>query len=83
MACPICDHALQRLEGSPAWFWCPRCGTICHVPLPALPEMNACVPMLVTRCREFEKHHILLNSYKAAWRQTGIAESINLPEDRP
>lgn len=30
MACPTCDHTLQRVnEGvSPVTFWCPRCGTI-------------------------------------------------------
>lgn len=30
MACPVCDHTVQRVnEGcSPVVFWCPRCGTI-------------------------------------------------------
>ena len=29
MACPICDHTIQRIDGElPRAFYCPRCGTI-------------------------------------------------------
>lgn len=31
MACPTCDHTMQRVGGgdeSPIVFWCPRCGTL-------------------------------------------------------
>jgi hypothetical protein len=39
------------------------------------------VPSLVKRCRQFEKQE--RDIAELPWRALGIAEAINLPEDRP
>lgn len=28
MACPVCDHTMQHVNGTARVFWCPRCGTL-------------------------------------------------------
>ncbi len=81
MACPTCGHTMHRIVER--HFWCPRCGSLLAMRVPGMPDMDVSVPSLVERCREFQEHNILLNSYKAAWRQTGIQEAISLPEGRP
>ena len=76
MACPTCSHTMQNLglEMNRA-FWCPRCGTLSfgdgrHVETPALVE----------RCQQFGQ--TLGPSWFSLWKQFGIAESINIPEER-
>jgi hypothetical protein len=88
MSCPTCDHTMRLVsegEVGQRCYWCPRCGTIKNgaatVPL-AISMVQE--PMLVERCREFEteveaRHDARLSF---AWGFTGIAESINLPENR-
>ena len=87
MACPTCDHTMQRLNGdvNMFYFWCPRCGTLVEN---SRGELTQEAPKLVNRCREFEA-----SCYQASgWRDTshykrwvsiGIAESINVPTERP
>jgi len=84
MACDTCGHTMHsmgcRTTDLP-FFWCPRCGTIktCDavVGVPALPE----------RCRRFrdlaENGMGLSPASAALWHRLGIAEAINLPQDRP
>lgn len=90
MPCPTCDHTLQAVTadvpavGGRPVFWCPRCGTLCHG--------NDCeAPKLVERCREWEvalwgclaEIPISPEVLKEQWHRVGIAESINLPGNRP
>ncbi len=28
MACPVCDHTMQKISDGPRVFWCPRCGSL-------------------------------------------------------
>ena len=28
MACPVCSHTMQHVNGTSRVFWCPRCGTL-------------------------------------------------------
>ena len=72
MACSTCSHSMQSLGNQ--CFWCPRCGTIRQY-------TDLCVPSLVDRCRELSTI-IDSNWIKAKWHTIGIAESINLPENR-
>lgn len=73
MACPTCGHTLHKVVYG--IFWCPRCGTLMQK------EGEAEVPKLVERCRTFGGC-ILNPSTLNEWRVLGIAESINLPENR-
>jgi hypothetical protein len=79
MACLTCGHALMTLD---VWDWCPRCGTV-----QTITGLDPMRPCLVERCRKFEEEHNGTASFDAevheALRRLGIAESINLPENRP
>lgn len=89
MPCPTCSHTMYGMGEVPAvggnpLFWCPRCGTIQSVD-PGLGTLISETPKLVERCRTFARQRIIDGSPdgdSAAWRQTGIAESINTPENR-
>lgn len=96
MTCPICDHTMQLVGGladRSHVYWCPRCGTLRLQGLPGLQEnCKDEAPSLVKRCRKFVPHisadnELLgserIESIQSAWRRLGIAESINLPENRP
>lgn len=80
MSCPTCDHTMQRLncgcETSRRWFWCPRCGTVKQ------DESDADAPALVDRCRKMQALNVGL-TFRVDWKRLGIAESINLPKNRP
>lgn len=84
MACPTCDKTMTAIVspasppsiGADIIHWCPCCGT-CKDTLGV-----AHVPKLVERCREFEPI-VLDSTLEFAWAQHGIAESINLPANRP
>lgn len=88
MPCPTCSHTLHGVGEVPASggrpiFWCPRCGTLVGTD-DGLGTVNAEVPKLVERCREFEP--IAFQTAESVWRswnRLGIAESINVPEARP
>ena len=73
MACPTCDHTMQRFDSG--YFWCPRCGT-----LKSDDEISIQRPMVVNRCREFAS--TLGDYWKQLWRRLGIEESIYLPSER-
>ena len=83
MSCPTCDHTMNyfgETPGEKTIYWCPRCGTLRY-------DQEAPVvhrPKLVERCREFGPT-IYPRSVHAwnDWVRLGIAESINLPGDRP
>jgi hypothetical protein len=77
MACPTCDHTLAGL--SDKWFHCDRCGTAVYDPDGENPDVY--VPKLVERCRTFGA--TLGRAWSALWYQQGIAESINVPTERP
>ncbi len=96
MSCPTCDHTLACLiiSDMERCFQCERCGTTIierrkQFDAPFTERVGVFVPKLVGRCREFyaeaTKHTtewdkaILLPN----WNRLGIAESINLPGDRP
>jgi hypothetical protein len=61
-------------------FWCPRCGTLRD----ELASSNH-IPKLVERCRRFDElvGATVSGQSKHHWHTLGIAESINLPADRP
>jgi hypothetical protein len=59
--------------------WCPICGTI----RTGKETPTDAVPLLVPRCRKFaESFDEPLTTGMSLWRTLGIAESINLPENR-
>ncbi len=82
MACPTCDHTMHSINAADTKaafpiFWCPRCGTV------KISEEHNYPPMLVERCRAFEKDipgNVI--SEMAVWKRLGIAESINTPSER-
>jgi hypothetical protein len=77
--CPTCSHTMHAMGckvSSDTFYWCPRCGTI----MPCTGEVT--VPMLVTRCREYEKTMTASSVYSRNWHTIGIRESINRPEGR-
>lgn len=87
MSCPTCDHTMQSLgvdaQQAKRFYWCPRCGTIKTVITSCNDEIDDC-PKLVERCREYAESDCLLDKFARHWWKTmGIAESINLPADRP
>jgi hypothetical protein len=92
MPCPTCGHtthSLGVLQGR-AHYWCPRCGTLrshCGYDADSNPIYDDGTPKLVERCRQFEKATDGLGRMAMTWHQTwarlGIAESINVPADRP
>ncbi len=79
MPCPTCSHTQAKLADT---FWhCERCGTVSEI---RSDLRNDYVPKLVDRCRGFERMMamIAIDPMKE-WRVFGIAESINLPGERP
>lgn len=79
MACPTCDHTMQKLPvENPPHFWCPRCGTLA---VGLTSRLDTSAPKLVLRCREFAPviHHV---DDIVAWKRLGIAEAIDPPADR-
>ena len=74
MSCPTCDHTMNGIGNGV--FWCPRCGTLKD---DVMPYVEA--PKLVLRCRYFETS--LNGVFRRTWQLNGIAESINLPCNRP
>ena len=91
--CPTCSHTMALLtfhEPVGLQYWhCERCGTVVTKATLAIPPdavRDVCVPKLVERCRELYAGHAgCLNPdpyFVSAWHRTGIAESINRPEDR-
>jgi hypothetical protein len=84
MSCPTCDHTMESLGGGEALYWCPRCGTLKHGSYPF-----EAVPKLVSACRSFWTDCCIdlsdpsAQTVENAWRNSGIHEAINKPEDRP
>lgn len=79
MPCATCEHTMQNIAEpgtTPAW-WCPRCGSICTLHVP-----DTKAPALVHRCREMQALNVGL-TFRVDWKRLGIAESINLPANRP
>lgn len=60
MACPTCNHAMQKLFGK--WSWCPRCGTLIdrsEQPLPvAVPKLVGSHAALVASVQRFVKNAV-------------------------
>jgi len=68
-------------------FHCPRCGTV-KVDAFGQHGDKVYVPRLIHRCRGFEKDPLMpllavSGEIGKLWNRLGIAESINLPKDRP
>lgn len=94
MACPTCDHTMHAIgiTGGGPTFLCLRCGTFIQYFSIGSPERNLYVPKLVERCRKFRKtRHPSFKAevgifgdpvLAAEWERSGIAESINTPENR-
>lgn len=85
MSCPTCDHTMHSVSSSTAMlFWCPRCGTLAQK---GARVDTQDVPKLVECCRRFRKtigpdYMSQFASCRDDWKRLGIAESINLPENR-
>lgn len=88
MACPTCDHTMHSVGVTITErrvFWCPRCGTLRVEGFGSFDE----APMLVPRCREFIERCVNVRAEDCGkvnlnvWKQSGVAECINLPDDRP
>ena len=82
MPCPTCSETLQALNAIVKW--CPRCGTILTSPNTTRTDIER--PKLVQRCRDYEslvKAADRIEEPLTAWKQAGVDEAINLPEDRP
>ncbi len=77
MACDTCGHTMGKLCDADGknFFHCERCGTIV---VAMLGWRQARTPMLVTRCREFQRlHRSNFDEFMADdWRSLGIAEAI-------
>lgn len=85
MPCETCGHTMQNIgqnDRGDNFFLCPRCGT---VKIDAFGQHGdkVYVPALVARCRNFVAAGGLTLKQIGYWQQFGIAESINLPGDRP
>lgn len=74
MACPTCDHTMQKCTDNV--YWCPRCGTLKSTLGYTVHEQ----PALVERCREFGA--TLGPSWKSLWHKLGIDEATSLPHER-
>jgi len=83
MACPTCDHTMQKIGND--WlrhecgntlvsvFWCPRCGTIKH------PSSHFhTTPWLVKRVRDFTCDYELNADVSEVLRIKGILEAITI-----
>lgn len=83
MPCPTCDKTFECVSRNEdmATFQCPICGTVMIKDYRNKQEA-VYVPALVERCREFEAA-FNPQLHTPAWHTLGIAESINLPADRP
>lgn len=87
MACPTCSHTMESINDVAVYriFVCPRCGTVkteVYTGDPNNWHVEVYVPKLVERCREFRK--VMTDGADACeWARLGIAESIDLPENRP
>ena len=96
MSCPTCDHTMQRLPLH--IFWCPRCGTL-KTPgereeAPKLVERcrEFAIVIYPIAPANFMSNlnsvqtafaEAVIQSIYARWAQMGIAESINVPSERP
>lgn len=85
MSCPTCSATMAQLFDSrerTVWH-CERCGTVKSL---VFGHPDITVPWLVERCRAFESLTEGLGRMATRWHQTwttlGIAEAINLPENR-
>lgn len=85
MPCETCGHTMQSLTGMrpDRIFWCQRCGTLkmeCGSFSESVP------PLLIERVRRFRElcngGTGLLYDSAALWHRLGIAESIELPDNR-
>ena len=76
MACPTCDHTMDRVCDGPCQgiFHCPRCGTL-------KTDSDVYAPKLVGRCRNFGAF-LASGTARELWVREGIAESINVPGER-
>jgi hypothetical protein len=81
MSCPSCSHTMHQMgcrSTDLPFFWCPRCGTIKNC------DAVVGVPVLLERCREFEK---TLGDERASnavkWHALGIEESIRPVKEHP
>lgn len=87
MNCPTCGSVPDRINNLPA-IMCHTCGTVVIDLYGRIDDTVTIVPRLVERCREF--HTALRNpatgpggaNLLLLWYTEGIAESINLPENR-
>ena len=77
MACPTCSHAMASVGSG--IFHCGRCGTL----IGCYSDGSAVVPKLVERCREFSAGWDENDPAAILWHRLGIAESINVPANRP
>ena len=86
MSCETCGHTMQSLGGGgdDVWHWCPRCGTLGRRSLIGSGGGQE-APRLVESCRQFEKDVFSDRVFNVGrlWKDAGLAESINKPEDRP
>ncbi len=78
MACPTCDHTLQRIAEETAW--CPRCGTLVDGN-PEAPKLVERAALLVNHVREFTEYSITAPSYLVQ-SAVDCSESCQLPGDR-
>lgn len=85
MPCETCDGTLTRVgdDGMLRVFWCPRCGTLAKLHATRDECRDTGVPKLVERCRLHRKLSLDAGDNDSSWHQLGIAESINVPGDRP
>jgi len=89
VACPTCDHTMQRIGNADhdqnGIYWCPRCGSIQELKgILVATVVDQAVPNLVERCRKYEAElDTPMGRTRANWYRLGIRESINTPENRP
>ena len=90
MACPTCGHEMKLLAETQLSkvYYCFRCGTVQRHLLGIVEQIDAHVPALVGRCREFQDQlDFHFDSWgpeaEGVWKHLGIHEAINLPANRP
>ena len=90
MSCPTCDATMEGLGewGGRKHWHCPRCGTLRTICVDGEGNSTGYVedyrPKLVDRCRQFAGRLPVAASAPAGlWQRLGIAESINVPAERP